>query len=60
VGESIKTIEAYTIEIKYYFDENGVEYVSVEPSEDMSSTMLVGVLEMAKFHIRFPPEEDED
>jgi hypothetical protein len=54
------TFEAYTIEIKYYFDANGVDYVTVVPNEGMSAALLLGILDLAKFHVRYPPEELED
>ena len=53
-------IEAYSIEIKYYFDGNNTEYVTVDPSGDISATLLLGILDLAKFHVRYPPEEEAD
>lgn len=53
-------IEAYTVEIKYYFDADGTDWVSVSPDSAISATLLLGILDLAKFHVRYPPEEDED
>lgn len=60
VDAETPTLEAYRIMITYGFDVDGDEYITFEPDSPISTILLLGILEHAKYRVLHPDFEDKE
>lgn len=61
IDEETQTVEAHRIVITYGFTVDGTEWVSVGGNdEEISTPLLLGILEFAKHKILNPDEDEEE